>query len=253
MTAEIRVGTCGFSLQQAELFRRFRLLEVQQTFYWPPQPKTLERWRQAAPDDFEFTMKAFQAITHTASSPTYRRAKLRAEQMAQCGHFGDTPMVREACEISRNMAAALRATWVVFQCPPKFRASEETIQQMQQFFHWAPRGNVRFAWEVRHESWTDELIAELCRELDLVHAVDPLERASAYGVPSYWRLHGEALGNYRYKYNRTYSNDELLALYGKCQKGPSGLTYCLFNNMQMAQDAERFQRIVQHGGVIPPG
>src|SRR5262245_62700783 len=89
---EIRVGVCGFCRPQGELFQRFKLLEVQQTFYWPPQRKTVERWRATAPDDFEFTLKAFQVITHAYNNRTYRKARLSADQVAQCGSFRDTPI-----------------------------------------------------------------------------------------------------------------------------------------------------------------
>ena len=47
-----------------EYFETFPLVEVQQTFYEPPAPRTLLRWREQAPDSFEFTMKAWQLITH---------------------------------------------------------------------------------------------------------------------------------------------------------------------------------------------
>ena len=47
--AAVRVGCCGFAVAQARYFRTFDLVEVQQTFYHPPQPSTLQRWRAAAP------------------------------------------------------------------------------------------------------------------------------------------------------------------------------------------------------------
>src|SRR6478672_4869119 len=212
----IRIGVCGFCLPQAELFRRFKLLEVQQTFYWPPQLKTVERWRQTAPSDFEFTLKAFQAITHTYNQRTYRKVRFSKDELAQCGGFCDTPVVRNAWELTRTLADALAATIVVFQCPPSFAGTEENIRQLQRFFHWAPRGHLRFAWEPRHATWTPDLIEDLCRELDLIHAVDPFEQQSVFGEPHYYRLHGTALGSFRYDYNHSYSEKELTKLMTLC-------------------------------------
>jgi uncharacterized protein YecE (DUF72 family) len=237
---KIRAGVCGFCLSQAELFRRFRLLELQQTFYWPPQKKTAERWRRTAPADFEFTLKTFQAVTHPGSSPTYRKAKLTAEERAECGDFRDTQIVRDAWTTSLELGTILEATVAVFQCPPSFDASEQNIEQLRHFFHWAPRGNMRFAWEPRHATWTAELVAELCRELGLIHAVDPLEQAAVFGQPQYFRLHGTALGGFRYEYGHPYSDGELATIYDRCLPGP---TYCLFNNKEMAIDAERFMSL----------
>src|SRR3954469_18451074 len=71
----IKLGLCGFTIGAAQYYRRFKVLEVQQTFYDPPGPETLRRWRQAAPEDFEFTMKAWQVITHLGTSRTYRRLR----------------------------------------------------------------------------------------------------------------------------------------------------------------------------------
>src|SRR5688572_3961737 len=125
----VRVGACGFCLPQAELFRRFKLLEVQHTFYWPPQLKTVERWRRTAPPDFEFTLKAFQAITHPYNPRTYRKTKFSADELAQCGNFRDTSVVRAAWELTLSLADSLEATVVVFQCPPSFATTEENVSQ----------------------------------------------------------------------------------------------------------------------------
>ncbi len=238
----IRIGTCGFCLPQAELFRRFNLLEVQQTFYWPPQLKTVERWRRTAPADFEFTLKAFQAITHTYNPRTYRKARFSAEELAQCGAFRDTQVVRDAWKLTRTLALALDATIVVFQCPPSFAASDENLRQLERFFRWASRGNLRFAWEPRHSTWTADVVAERCRDLDLIHAVDPLEQESVFGEPRYYRLHGTASGSFRYDYDHSYSVDELDRLKDLCGRA---MTYCMFNNKQMAVDAERFEKLTQ--------
>jgi len=238
---------CGFCVPQAELFRRFDLLEVQQTFYWPPQLKTVERWRRTAPSYFEFTLKAFQAITHTYNHRTYRKARFSADELAQCGGFCDTPVVREAWTLTRSLADALEATFVVFQCPPSFDANEENVSHLRQFFEWADRGRLRFAWEPRHETWSDELIAELCRDLNLIHTVDPFERTSVYGSTAYFRLHGKSRGAFRYEYGYQYSEAELDQLRQICMQQP---THCLFNNKQMAVDAERFaQRLNQAAAV----
>jgi uncharacterized protein YecE (DUF72 family) len=64
-------------------------VEVQQTFYDPPPVATLEHWRAQAPDTFEFTIKAWQVITHFGSSRTYRRLRrpFGEDQKDQAGGF----------------------------------------------------------------------------------------------------------------------------------------------------------------------
>jgi uncharacterized protein YecE (DUF72 family) len=239
--SKLRIGVCGFCLPQAELFQQFKLLEVQQTFYWPPQLKTVERWRRTAPDDFEFTLKAFQAITHTYNPRTYRKARFSDDELAQCGGFCDTAVVRNAWITTKAIADALAAMVVLFQCPPSFEASDANVSQLRRFFTWVDRGNLRLTWEPRHSTWTAELIADLCSELDLIHAVDPFEQMSSFGRPRYFRLHGKSLGAFRYEYGHSYSDEQLEMLRRLCHSEP---TYVLFNNKQMACDAERFAALV---------
>ena len=85
----IWVGCCGFPIAKSKYYAQFKLVEVQQTFYQPPRVKTLEKWRAEAPPDFEFTLKAWQLITHEPKSPTYRRLTLSwpQEKFLNCGSF----------------------------------------------------------------------------------------------------------------------------------------------------------------------
>ena len=40
MNRDVRVGLCGFTIGAVEYARRYRVVEVQQTFYDPPQLST---------------------------------------------------------------------------------------------------------------------------------------------------------------------------------------------------------------------
>ena len=237
-TGTLRVGTCGICLRQAEFFRTFRLVELQQTFYRPPRLSTAERWRRDAGEEFEFTLKAFQAITHAGSSPTFRRSGLSEAERSECGSFRDSAVVRAAWDLTRRIAEALTATFVVFQCPISFRPTDENLDNVRRFFHWARRGDTRFGWEPRGADWDSGLVAELCRELDLVHVVDPFYGESTCGHPRYFRLHGELIGN-RINYHYRYTDDELAWLEAHCAGTD---TYLLFNNVPVCDEALRFLR-----------
>lgn len=86
---EIRVGCSGFQKAQRVYFENYNLVEIQQTFYKPPKPETAQRWRAEAPEDFVFTIKAWQVITHEAYQPTYRRSRLSIgqQEMRRYGSF----------------------------------------------------------------------------------------------------------------------------------------------------------------------
>ena len=68
-------------------FEDFSLVEIQKTFYTFPKISTVKKWREKAPKDCEFTIKASQLITHDPSSPTYRTAGLNIldDRLAEYG------------------------------------------------------------------------------------------------------------------------------------------------------------------------
>src|SRR5690606_21692295 len=43
---------------------RFPIVEVDSTFYRPPTPRMVRGWRDRTPDDFQFSLKVPQVITH---------------------------------------------------------------------------------------------------------------------------------------------------------------------------------------------
>jgi uncharacterized protein YecE (DUF72 family) len=224
-------------LPQAEYLRTFKALEVQQTFYQPPRLETLARWRATAPQDFEFSLKAWQLVTHDASSPTYRRLKepVPERKRARFGAFRPTEEVHKAWRTTLECARALGARVVVFQCPASFAPTGEHAANLRAFFRRARReaGDLVFAWEPRG-AWPAGTVKALCAELGLVHATDPFKQAPQSGPrqgPRYFRLHGNPGYTYRYRY----SERELEQIAGWCR----GETYVMFNNDRMAEDAPR--------------
>ncbi len=227
----LHVGCCGFARAQAEYYRQFKLVEVQQTFYKPPLLVTAQRWRDEAPASFRFTVKAWQLITHEPSSPTYRKAGLSLDGPPEhYGAFRPTPEVIAAWERTREIALALRAPVVLFQCPASFGPTDEHLANLRRFFRDVDRGGLAFAWEPRGD-WPDDLVRSLCDELRLIHAVDPFRRLPATGGVAYFRLHG--ITGYRYRF----TDADLRQLLSWCRGYDE--VYCLFNNVSMWEDGER--------------
>lgn len=232
-----KVGCCGFGMGQPRYFRTFDLVEIQKTFYEPPQAKTARRWRDEAPKGFEFTVKAWQLITHESRSPTYRRLRteLSETQKKRAGAFKRSPIVRHAWERTREIAGLLGADKVLFQCPRAFRPTEGNKGRLRRFFDELDRDGLTCIWEPRGE-WSDDEIAELCRRCGLVHCVDPFHARPMTGGMRYYRLHG--LTGYRH----TYTDAELQELAGKLPWRQA--SYVLFNNVSMTDDARRFRELV---------
>ncbi len=238
----IEVGCCGFGGRQASYFQDFRVVEVQKTFYQPPLVKTALRWRREAPAGFCFTLKAWQLITHSPSSPTYRRLArpLPQEVSKRLGSFRPTQEVHDAWQVTREIAEALDASVVVFQCPASFTHTGENVRNLSEFFSTLARGNLRIAWEPRGP-WPHDLIREICDGLDLIHCVDPCKDRCLTEGPIYWRLHG--VGGYHY----SYSDSDLGRLHSLCEEREG---YLMFNNTGMKEDALRF--ITRLRGITGP-
>jgi uncharacterized protein YecE (DUF72 family) len=235
----IRVGCCGFPRKQSLCYDALDAVEVQATFYKPPQPSTVQRWRAQAPAGFAFTLKAWQLITHEPSSPSYHRSgvEVRPEARSRYGSFRPTAEVRAAWERTRQVAQALQAGFIVFQCPASFRPSEENIDHLRRFFAEIERPAARLAWEPRGE-WPPGQVAELCADLNLIHCVDPFLQPPVTSGAAYFRLHGREGYHYRY------TDAELQQLADRA----SGFAeaWVLFNNTAMWDDALRFRSRVDH-------
>jgi uncharacterized protein YecE (DUF72 family) len=240
MLAEVKVGCCGFAASQQEYFRLFNLIEIQQTFYQLPRVQTAEKWRDIAPVCFEFTMKAWQLITHETSSPTYRRLgkKMEASEAERYGRFRPTAEVVEAWNHTAMFARALGAKVVLFQCPASFRPNKVNVANMKEFFSRIDRQDLQFAWEPRG-LWPAKLIRELCQELQLIHCVDPFKNRPQYGEFQYFRLHG--ITGYHYQYRDDDLHRLKMWVHGKS-------TYLFFNNSWMKDDALRFIEMIRQDG-----
>ncbi len=229
----IRIGCCGFSKARAEYYRHLSLVEVQRSFYKLPRVETCQRWRAEAPPSFEFTLKAWQLMTHQPSSPTYRKAKLKVDRPDRYGSFRPSDEVHAAWEATPDIAKVLKAKVVLLQCPPSFTPTSEHMANMRAFFEKVDRAGLSLAWEPSGE-WSDEEIRVLCHELDLIHCVDPFERHPVHGELAYLRLHGKT--GYRY----SYTDEDLETVLEWSSEYPEA--YCLFNNISMFDDALRLKR-----------
>ncbi|MGB2601335.1 MAG: DUF72 domain-containing protein [Candidatus Omnitrophota bacterium] len=246
---DIKIGCCGFPVKREEYFDKFRVVEVQKTFYQPPKAETVQKWRQAAPKKFEFTLKAWQVITHEAASPTYRKMKTAPDSWKEdnYGSFKPTDEVFAAWEETEKIALSLGAKIIVFQCPPSFLPNKTNTDNMRRFFKSIDRGGYKFIWEPRGD-WNDKEIRALCDEIDLIHCVDPFKAKIERGDIRYFRLHG--IGGYNYKYKGL----DLKKLRDLCEaeteRTENKHVYVLFDNVSMMHDALRFEWIIENTGRI---
>jgi uncharacterized protein YecE (DUF72 family) len=237
VTGKTKIGTCGFGVSQAEYARTFSYVEVQHTFYEPPRLSTLNRWRREMPIGFEFTLKAWQLITHEAKSPTYRRLKrkLSETEKAEAGRFRATEIVNDAWRATLAAAQVLKAKTILFQCPSSFKQTAENIASMEKFFCSIDRQDLNLCWEPRGD-WDAGVVRSICESLELCHVVDPFIGTTVTPDKYYFRLHGR--NGWRYQYEP----GELKELATSLVKSKGG--YVFFNNSKMTEDALKFCKVL---------
>ncbi|MEW5806099.1 MAG: DUF72 domain-containing protein [Acidobacteriota bacterium] len=229
----IKIGCCGFPVARSTYFKKFNVVEIQHTFYHIPPLELAPKWKSEAPPEFEFTMKAWQLITHESTSPTYKKLKrpINENRKEYYGFFKPTDAVFEAWEETQAFGLNLGARIILFQTPPGFSPSRENMVNIFKFFKTVKRDGMIFMWEPRG-GWEDKDIEKICKELDLIDVVDPFKRLPVWGQFNYFRLHG--VTGYRYQY----SERDLKKLLDLCQKKTE--SYIFFNNMTMLEDSQKF-------------
>lgn len=235
---DIRVGLCGMGMARQKYYRLFPVTEVQQTFYQPPGLATLERWRAEAPRRIEFTLKAWQLITHTYNPRTYRRLAhpVAKSKRNRYGRFRMTDEVMKAWRVTLDCARGLEAKILVFQCPASFTHTDQNVKNLSAFIS-AIRpeaGKLILGWEPRG-AWPRDLIRSLVKSLGLLYVVDPFKNDPLPGRLRYFRLHGKT------SYFDRYSLADLRAIRERCR----GTSYVMFNNVPMIDDARRFLSLLK--------
>lgn len=235
---KIRIGCCGWAEGQKNYYRDFPVVEVQETFYQPGRLEKYEKWRNAAPPEFEFTVKAWQLITHEASSSTYRKLKFSIPGIKKnCyGSFRPTEEVFAAWEVVDMIAQALGAKVILFQSPSSFSPSYANKRNLQAFFKKIVRRDYLLCWEPRGD-WQNKDIKRICSDLGLVSCVDPFKSKPTVGRVRYFRLHGKPGYNLRYRY----TPEDMQTLLNMIDRKRA---YILFNNLNMLHDAGQFQSLI---------
>jgi len=235
MNIRIKVGCCGFPVDRERYFKKFSVIEIQSTFYDFVKLETLKKWREEAPESFEFIIKVPQFITHQSTSPTYKKARnLGNLNLEHLGNFQPSKEVFDCYKKVCEYAEILNTKVLIFQSPPSFKPEKKNIKNMAQFFKKIERRDFILGWEARGV-WQPEQIKEVCMKHGLIDVVDTFIRDSVSGGIFYFRLHGGK------GYRKIFSDVELKNLYKKARNKTG---YIMFNNITMFEDAQRFKRLL---------
>ena len=250
--ASIYIGTSGWSypkgegtwtgyfypsgkINELEYYSQFfNTVEVNSSFYRPPNPGYVYNWARRVPKDFLFTVKLWQKFTHPKM---YQEATGEEAVISQ----KDVDQFKQSLEplVKYGKLGALLA-----QFPPSFK--NDTYGQQILLAVIRTFDQYRLAVELRHRSWSDdEDFAQLLRDHNVswVHIDEPKFQSSvAPEVPqtsdmTYFRFHGRNKemwwqGDSETRYKYLYSSDEINELTEKVRAvtGQTKYTFALFNN-----------------------
>ncbi|MFH2056459.1 MAG: DUF72 domain-containing protein, partial [bacterium] len=253
MTAEVRVGTSGYSfadwigpfypagIEKGKMLdfyvKHFDTVEVNSTYYRIPHFRVMANLEKKTPPEFRFMVKAHSSATHerdklAESAPAYFEA---LQPLAESGKLrGILAQFPWSFKRTRENAEHLRRCRDVFADYPLFM-------------------------EFRHNSWlTPKLFEWLSKnEIGYVSVDEPqLEgmldsRAQATTGIGYIRLHGRNAeqwwngGPLRYDY--LYSDQELAEWVGKIEqmREQTETIYVFFNNCHEGQAVTNARRILE--------
>ncbi len=243
----IKVGTCGLRSPRSKYYNNLNVVELQETFYDLPNEDKMRQLRSEAPENFEFTVKVFQALTHSKSSPTWR--KIKTKLPGNLDNYGLLRPTKENFEIWNEFlrrVKPLNAKIYIFQTPSSLPFNTDSINWIEEFFNNIKSRDLVIGWEPRGK-WNEnvEILKKILSKYDIIHVVDPFRREPVhYTDIVYFRLHGIGPGEVNYRYR--YTDDDLNKLLKICLKyvNERCVVYVLFNNVYMYDDAIRFIKLI---------
>jgi uncharacterized protein YecE (DUF72 family) len=251
-SAKLYIGTSGWSYPKGEgtwtgyFYPRgkvneleyysqfFNTVEINSSFYRPPNPGYVHNWVRRVPKGFLFTVKLWQKFTHPKMYEEFTREEAVISQE-------DIDLFKSSIEplVNSGKLGALLA-----QFPPSFKNDTYGRQILNAVIK--TFGHYGLAIELRHRSWSDdESISSLLREHNVswVQIDEPKFSTSvAKDVPltsefAYFRFHGRNAemwwkGDNETRYKYLYSPEEMKELTDKVKlvSEQTKLTFAFFNN-----------------------
>jgi uncharacterized protein YecE (DUF72 family) len=114
-------------------------VELNNTFYRMPKREMVESWKQQVPENFRFSVKAAQRITH------FKRLKDAADETRY--------MLETVSALDDRLGV------VLYQLPPNMK---KDLERLETFLKTLPP-NPRAAFEFRHPTWFDDDVLQMLR------------------------------------------------------------------------------------------
>jgi uncharacterized protein YecE (DUF72 family) len=203
----------------------FNFVEVNYTFYEYPDLRRVEKWRRTVPEDFTFSVRCHQDLTHRIGLKPVDEAYYVLGRMVSY------------CEV-------LDAPFLVLETPTSYLLNQEEVDRVRDLLSSANLRDVRLVWEVRAS--VTPAVVNLMKDLNIVHCVD-LSRGkpSFYSDVVYSRLFGKG------KHNLYEFTDEELIEIDKRTQSSHKIIAMAYHGARMHTDAARFMQYKKTGKFMP--
>lgn len=204
----------------------FNFVEVNYTFYKYPSTRMVESWRRKVSQDFTFTVRCHQDLTHRTGLKPVDQAYAVFSQMVSVCRILDAPFLH-------------------LLTPASYVFDDVEIESARDFLSTVDLKGVRLAWEVR--SPIKAKLASLMRDFEIVHSADLSREEPAYESDViYSRVFGKGKHNIY-----QFTDEELIEIDQGILKAQSRLVIITFHGIRMSSDAARFKKYKESGEFMP--
>ena len=204
----------------------FNFVEVNNTFYDYPTFQTVRRWRETVSNDFTFSVRCHQDLTHNIGFIPSSQAYEIFYQM------------RKYCNI-------LNSPYLVLETPATYLINKKNEKETRDFFSSLSINGLRLVWENRAP--ITQTVVGIMEDFGIIHCVDLSKQKPSFDLDvTYSRLFGKGQHNL-YQFN----DYELVDIERKAQDTDSKTIILSYHGARMNSDAARFKHYKRTGNFFP--
>jgi uncharacterized protein YecE (DUF72 family) len=204
----------------------FNFVEVNNTFYDYPTFQTVRRWRETVPNDFTFSVRCHQDLTHNIGFIPSSQAYEIFYQM------------RKYCNI-------LNSPYLVLETPATYLVNKKNEKETRDFFSSLSINGLRLVWENRAP--ITQTVVGIMEDFGIINCVDLSKQKPSFDLDvTYSRLFGKGQHNL-YQFN----DYELVDIERKAQDTDSKTIILSYHGARMNSDAARFKHYKGSGIFLP--
>ena len=204
----------------------FNFVEVNYTFYEYPDVRLVESWRKIVPNNFTFSVKCHQDLTHNIGLvPTNQAYEIFYQMQHYCNILG--------------------SPFLVLETPTRYLVTGENVKDVHDFFSSLQTAGLRLVWEYRAPM--TQTVIDLMKDFGIVQCVDLSKQSPSYNLDvTYSRLFGKGQHNIY-----QFTDVELAEIDCEAQQTHSKTVVLSYHGARMTTDAARFKHFKGTGEFLP--